>query len=230
MSVGKIYPTNEGGRVKIIERVSKTKVRIQHLDEHGHTVIMQRDGVVAGKVRNPFLPKVSGFGYFGVGMFPHAHRAYKVWNGMLERCGTHKNYLDCSVDPRWHNYQTFAQWYSKQVVLEGWQIDKDILFPGNKVYSPETCCIVPQPLNSFFTANRSSVGELPLGVSKNRNKFQARARLGGKRIYLGTFSTAEEAHQVYTKARLDYRERLVASYRGVLPEYICEAALVAPIF
>lgn len=229
MSVGKIYPTNEGGRVKIIERISKTKVRIQHLDDHGYTTVMNRDGVLAGGVKNPFRPRRHG-GYIGVGKFLCSHRAYNVWSKMLERCGNHKHYKDCSVDPRWHNYQTFAQWYSGQVVLEGWQIDKDILSPGNKVYSPETCCIVPQPLNSFFTANRSNVGELPLGVTRHFNKFQSRARLGGKSTFLGSFSTPEEAHQAYIKARKDYRDRLVASYRGVLPDYICGAALAAPIF
>ena len=48
-------------------------------------------------------------------------------------------------------------------------------------------------------------GELPRGVRKMRcgTKFYAQIRVDGKPLYLGTFVTAEEAHQAYRKASLE---------------------------
>ena len=34
---------------------------------------------------------------------------------------------------------------------EGKFIDKDLLFPGNKVYGPDTCVFVTRQLNNLFT-------------------------------------------------------------------------------
>jgi hypothetical protein len=43
-----------------------------------------------------------------------------------------------------------------------------------------------------------------LGVSKSGKKFISRIRTNLGRIYLGTFDTAEEAHQSYIKAKEKY--------------------------
>lgn len=40
-----------------------------------------------------------------------------------------------------------------------------------------------------------------LGVQANNNKWSANIRVNGKRIYLGTFPTAEEAHAAYLEAK-----------------------------
>jgi len=45
-----------------------------------------------------------------------------------------------------------------------------------------------------------------LGVMKARDKFRAKIEVGGKRINLGTFNTAEEAHQKYLEAKKQYHE------------------------
>ena len=52
-------------------------------------------------------------------------------------------------------------------------LDKDILIKGNKIYSPQTCCFVPENLNSLITKNDSIRNNLPIGVSwdKKKNKF-----------------------------------------------------------
>ena len=44
---------------------------------------------------------------------------------------------------------------------------------------------------------RKKQSTLPIGVTHNNKKFKALARHLGKRIYLGTFETSDEAHQVY---------------------------------
>ncbi len=42
---------------------------------------------------------------------------------------------------------------------------------------------------------------LPMGVSRHHRRFQATIRILGRSVNLGLFSTPEEAHEVYAKAR-----------------------------
>lgn len=43
-----------------------------------------------------------------------------------------------------------------------------------------------------------------LGVAFSGNKFQARLRVNNKLLYLGTYTSAEEAHQVYMEMKDKY--------------------------
>lgn len=47
---------------------------------------------------------------------------------------------------------------------EGKHLDKDILCPGNKVYSPETCVFIDHAINSFVIECNSTRGKWPIGV------------------------------------------------------------------
>jgi hypothetical protein len=75
---------------------------------------------------------------------------------MMMRCYSLKwsskfpTYKDCIVDERWHNFQIFGEWFEENYV-EGFELDKDILGKSSKIYSPETCCFVPQEINLMFT-------------------------------------------------------------------------------
>ena len=78
---------------------------------------------------------------------------------MLERCYSqktqekHTTYKECSVSEEWYNFQNFAEWMDKNYnyeTMQKWHLDKDILFKGNKIYSPERCAFVPQEINVLF--------------------------------------------------------------------------------
>jgi hypothetical protein len=63
---------------------------------------------------------------------------------------------------------------------------------------------VPQSINLQNQKRcRSSSKTGFLGVETHRTKFHARICVNGRRISLGTFKTAEEAHQVYLRAKRD---------------------------
>lgn len=131
---------------------------------------------------------------------------YLVWSGMIKRCyskaeqAQHPTYIGCSVAPEWHSFSEFREWMLMQD-WEGKHLDKDILFPGNKVYSPCTCIFASRQLNNFITDRRASRGEWPIGVCwhKDSGKFTAYCKnpYTGKQEHLGYFTEPDAAHEAW---------------------------------
>src|SRR5690606_1832927 len=80
---------------------------------------------------------------------------YRTWANMIERCYSDKTqnknptYKGCSVSEEWLTFSVFKNWMEKQD-WEGNQLDKDLLFEGNRLYSPETCVFVSPMVNKFI--------------------------------------------------------------------------------
>ena len=131
---------------------------------------------------------------------------YNRWHDMLQRCYSAKlqvtrpTYAGCSVVEEWHSFSNFRSWMVEQD-WEGKHLDKDLLVEGNKVYGPDTCAFVSGNLNKLLTDASGSRGALPIGVVKKGKGYQAQINKDGKRIYLGTFKTPGEAHNVWRKAK-----------------------------
>lgn len=135
---------------------------------------------------------------------------YRIWQNMLGRCydeDQHKrlpSYKDCTVIEDWVYLSKFESWLKTQD-WEGKQLDKDILFLGNKVYSPETCVFVDAKLNTFLVDRASARGLYPIGVEwqKHRGKFRARCSnpFIAKIEHLGYFEDPQEAHLVWKKRK-----------------------------
>ena len=89
---------------------------------------------------------------------------------MLDRAYSDKykqrqpTYRDVTVCEEWHSFMRFRAWMVEQD-WEGKELDKDILFQGNKVYSPDTCVFVDKAVNLFLTDCAASRGEWPLGFA-----------------------------------------------------------------
>lgn len=144
---------------------------------------------------------------------------YQTWASMLQRCYStkHKNkrptYIGCSVSEEWHTFSMFKSWMEKQD-WQNKQLDKDLLFEDNKVYSPETCVFVSGVVNTFTLDCGTTRGELPIGVSweKGVNKFRSSCSnpFTKKREYLGLFECEQEAHQAWLKRKLELAHELAA--------------------
>lgn len=144
---------------------------------------------------------------------------YSFWRGILQRSYSPKNqerqptYKGCSVSTEWHTFSNFKAWMERQD-FEGKQLDKDILFEGNKTYSPETCVFVCGAVNNFITDCRASRGEWPIGVYWNRSaeKFQSQCRnpFTKKKEHLGYFTCEQEAHEAWLKRKLELAHELAA--------------------
>lgn len=132
---------------------------------------------------------------------------YVTWRNMLCRCYSTKfqltkpTYVGCTVCDEWKYLSNFKKWYDENYV-DGFALDKDILFEGNKIYSPEFCRFVPAYLNSLLIDHGNARGDLPLGVSENKpntktgqinSTYLARCRDGYEGHLSKTFKTIEEA-------------------------------------
>jgi hypothetical protein len=134
---------------------------------------------------------------------------YRAWNNMLRRAYCQKlhailpTYIGVTVCEEWHSFMAFRAWMMTQD-WEGKQLDKDIIVPGNKVYSPATCAFVSSQINVLLTDSAAARGEWPVGVDWNRHakKFRAQIAEGGKRRSLGYFTTPEAAHLAWRKAKV----------------------------
>lgn len=121
----------------------------------------------------------------------------------MDRCyeGKYPSYINCYVNDYWHDFQNFAKFYVECPYREtGWQLDKDILFKGNKEYGPETCCFVPADLNGYMKTNANRRGDYPIGVKLSylKNSYESRVRgFDGKQILLGKHATPELAFEAY---------------------------------
>ena len=131
---------------------------------------------------------------------------YSRWTAMLERCYSAKlqercpTYKGCFVVEEWLTFSKFRKWMIAQD-WEGNQLDKDLLIEGNKMYGPETCVFVCRELNSLLNERNAARGDLPLGVVKHKKKYMSQVNKNGKINYLGTFTSPEEAHQVWRNAK-----------------------------
>ena len=158
---------------------------------------------------------ISGVGFNSVGKYKtHINgiktKSFIAWLNMIYRCYSKKTqeryptYIGCSVADEWLDYQIFADWYESQRHSSlDYDLDKDILVANNKIYSSETCCLVPHQLNQLLVDSGSIRGEYPQGVClfKQNGKFVAKLRINGKRQHLGYFDCPNEAYQAYKVAK-----------------------------
>ena len=137
---------------------------------------------------------------------------YTAWKNMLKRCYSNKclerspTYIGTRVCNEWLSATAFKKWMEQQ----DWQgkcLDKDIIVPKSKLYSPDTCAFVLNETNSFVLASDASRGDYPIGVHLCKRTGEYHAQCGnpftGKKEHLGYFLTQEEAHEAWRKRKHD---------------------------
>lgn len=111
--------------------------------------------------------------------------------------------------------------------VEGFRLDKDILFKGNKLYSEETCVFVPHQINSLLVNVKRARGNYPIGVhfSKSAGKFIAQCSVKGKRLHLGVYNTEQAAFEAYKAYKEDVLKLLANEYKDVIDERVYSVLL-----
>lgn len=193
-----------------------------------------------GNVTSPYDKTVYGVGYLGVGKYKVKDENgnltinYRKWNDMIRRCHSIKKqkdfprYKGCSICEEWYDFQVFSKWFSKnyyEIDGETMCLDKDILIKGNKVYSPETCIIVPNNINVLFVKSNSTRGKYPIGVCYHKTKgyFLATLSLNKRHKEIGRFETPTEAFSAYKVAKELHIKEVADKYKTFIPRRLYDS-------
>ena len=234
--LGEIKENNKGTKMKIIAQRSNYDIDVEFLDNHHYVFKHAKyQNFKNGAIKNPFDITVFGKGYLGDGEYSgwingeHTEE-YEIWKGIIKRCYCEKqsdvfnSYYNISeVCDEWLNFQNFAQWYDNhKYECDGrLHIDKDIKYPGNKIYSPYHCLLVPQRINMMFM-NKPNKYNLPSGIAPIANgRYNASYR--GKSI--GNYDTLELAVKAHDTEKKKALIELANEYKYKIPNKLYEALI-----
>lgn len=243
--LGEVKLSNEGCEMKIIEYNGRHDIMVEFQDEYKAKVHTCYGNFKSGKVKNPYHKSVYNVGYLGIGEYRCKNegkytKEYTAWHSMLQRCydpyelNRCPTYINCFVCNEWHNFQNFAKWYKENYYEcndEKMCLDKDILIKGNKIYSPDTCMIVPERINTLFLKQKSVRGKYPIGVywCKERNKYHVHFQMYDETIkkskpkFIGRYDTIEEAFLNYKQFKENNIKQTADKYKDLIPQKLYEA-------
>ena len=237
--VGKVCKSKSSGDFKILKYNDKANVEIQ-FSKTGYEMVVELGSIRKGEVKDPHYPSVYGVGVLGTKYPTRINdvqtKGYKLWTSMLERCysDTYKKqrptYEGCEVSENFKSYEYFYEWCQSQVGFgnQDWQLDKDLLIKGNKVYNEDSCVFIPQEINSLLIKSNASRGEHLIGVNwhKTNKAFVARvSKNKGKQEHLGYFNTEVEAFNAYKTAKESFIKEQAEKWKDKIDERAYEALM-----
>lgn len=237
--IGEENKNKHGTVMKIIEFNKMDDITIEFQDEYKYTKKTTYSNFLRGVIKNPYDKTIYGIAYTGVGKWKISENnklliEYKTWHNMLGRCFIPKRqrgaYEKCICCDEWLNYQNYAQWYNDnyyEVDNERMEIDKDILYKGNKIYSPENCVFVPQRINLLLINRKNYRGKTLLGTRNNNNGTFSAHTVGidEKSCYLGSFPTEIEAFNAYKEFRENVFVEVAEDYKNEIPDSVYQALI-----
>ncbi len=151
-------------------------------------------------------------------------RSARIWLGISSRCNVagacqkrQPTYIGCRMSENFRDFQYFTNWCQTQVGygVEEYELDKDILYKGNKEYGENFCVFIPREINLCFIKRESKRGTWPIGVHLLKHgKFRAVCNNGQKQQkHLGCFSNPIDAFNSYKSFKEVYIKQLAEKYK-----------------
>lgn len=162
-------------------------------------------------------------------------KEYALWSAMIRRCYAEKalalkpTYADCIVSENFKSYSYFYEWCQDQIGfgIDGWDLDKDILKKGNKVYSEDMCVFLPSCLNTINLSVKAKRGKYPLGITYKKDKgiYVATMQADGKKVHCGSSVDMLKAFDIYKKAKEKHIKIKANQYRGYIDHRAYDALM-----
>ena len=237
--VGKVCKSLNSGDFKILKYNDAKNVEIQFLTT-GYRKVAEMKNVRNGVVKDQYSPSVYGVGILGT-KYPISEggvktKEYVLWCHMLTRCYSddfkkkNQTYEGCKCSENFKSYEYFYEWCNKQLGFgnDGFELDKDLLIKGNKVYSEYSCVFLPAEINLTLIKSTASRGEYLIGVSWSKKGGVFVARVGknkGKQEYLGLFNTELEAYNAYKTAKESFVKEQAEKWKSQIDPRAYEALM-----
>ena len=237
--VGKICKSKSSGDFKIVKYNDARNVEIQFL-KTGYEAIVELVQVKRGSVKDRYSPSVYGVGILGTKYLSAVNgrntKEYNLWQSMLKRCynsaykNKHPTYEGCEVSDKFKSYEYFYEWCQNQFGfgVDGFELDKDLLIRGNKIYSESACVFIPREINQILVKSTASRGEYLIGVNwcKTKKAFKAQVcKNNGKQEHLGYFKTEIEAFNAYKKAKESFIKEQAEKWKSQIDDRAYEALM-----
>lgn len=242
--IGQIGISTEGDKMQIIEYYGYDNIKVKFLDGNDCVVHTQYVNFLKGTVKNYNKVKYGKHGYLGQSNDKRLRdldkkdykEIFSIWAAMHERAGNydgiHPSYEDVTISEEWWCFQNFLLWYLEHKYETGKDflcLDKDLLIPGNRVYGPDTCCLIPNSINEIFRNYENyKHDDLPVGVSRRSDaksiRYRGRTKSVdeyGNIIYTNkTFDNILDAFIFYKKHKEKYIKFLAEKYKKVLDKRV----------
>ena len=237
--VGKVCKSKSSGDFNVLKYNNAKDVEIQFL-KTGFETTARLHNIRNGNVKDRYSPSVYGVGILGTKYPTKVNggntKEYVLWKHMLQRCYSDvykkkkPTYESCEVSDNFKYYECFYDWCHKQIGFsnEGWQLDKDLLIKGNKIYSENTCIFIPQEINSLLIKSEATRGEYLIGVSwcNTKKVFVAQvSKNKGKSEHLGFFNAELEAFKAYKEAKESFVKEQANKWKGKIDERAYQALI-----
>ena len=228
IGVDTVYRSKNSGCFTITSYLDSYNIGVKFVNT-GYETVAQLGHIKSGNVKDLCSPSVYSVGVVGV-KYPISEdgvhtKEYGLWKNMLRRCYSitykqkHPTYEGCECSENFKSYEYFYEWCNKQVGFNNkdWQMDKDLLVKGNKVYSEDSCVFIPAEINSLLVKSDKKRGKHLIGVywSKTNKAFVAQVSMNkGKREHLGYFKTEVEAFNAYKQAKEAFIKEQANKWKG----------------
>lgn len=236
--IGQVGINKKNEVMKIIECLPKSRVKVQFMDGNDCITETKYSTFLEGAVKNYNRIEYGYHGFLGKGEFETIYRTpdgkkyyreeYNTWVAMHRRAenysGTKPTYKDVSISKEWWNYQNFAKWYNNNrydVPNDKLRLDKDILVPGNKLYSEQTCCLIPDRINQIFKQYQPKADGLPTGVTREYNRYRIRIsyydEFGIIHHHRESFDNCDDAFNHYKVYKELFIHEMAEQYKSIIP-------------
>lgn len=240
--LGEILKSEKFGSFEVVNVADAQNIVVRFVGDD-KSVIPKKPTKKNHRIKGFSTPTVCGFGiknekypctYIDEKGVKKNRREYQIWQGMIARCynknsfAKHPTYEGCTIDESFRHYADFYEWCNSQIGFkEKFELDKDLLMKGNRLYSKDLCLFLPKEINVALTRRQKHRGICVIGVTfeKASDRFVARMGLRGKVKTLGHFKTEIEAFNAYKSAKEQYLRDLAEKWKSQIDPRAYQALL-----
>ena len=230
--LGKVLKTKSNGDLKVISVVNNKLIEVEFVNT-GYKTNTSIGNLRRGVIKDRLMSNVFNYGIIGEKYKTRVKgtllKEYRYWHAMIERCysgklhgGVNKTYKNCTTSENFKSYEYFYEWCQNQTGfgVDGFELDKDLLIKGNKIYSENTCVFLPKEVNTALAKSTATRGTSLIGTTFNKRlgKYVSQINKFNSKKHLGIFDTELEAFNAYKQAKEEHIKNMAKKWKDKIDD------------